>query len=92
MLCSEPTLLEREELSPYLFKLCVLEPDGGGPGGGPGRGMPGFQLLPGDAFRGGPSCGTAEPSPVPCESKWPVDAALFAAGGLGSAELGTLPA
>lgn len=55
MLRSEPTLLERDDPSLYLFRLCVLEPDGGGPGGGPGNGIPGFQVFAGDAFRAGPS-------------------------------------
>lgn len=87
MLRSEPMLFEREEPSGYLFRLCVLEVDGGGgPGGGPGKGIPGFQVLLGDAFRGGPIWGTEEEeaSAIPFEDKWPVDAALFAAGGLGS--------
>ena len=78
-------LFEREEPSGYLFKLCVREVDGGGPGGGPGKGIPGFQVLPGDAFRGGPIWGTEEEaSAVPFEDNWPLEAALLAAGGLGS--------
>lgn len=91
MLRSEEMLFEREEPSGYLFRLCVLEPDGGGgPGGGPGKGIPGFQVLLGDAFRGGAICGTEEEeaSTVPFEYSWPVDAALLAAGGLGSLSSG----
>lgn len=89
MLRSEPTLLDRDDPSGYLFRLCVLELDGGGgPGGGPGNGIPGFQVFAGDAFRAGPSCGTPEEeeeaSASPLEYRWPVDAALFAAGGFGS--------
>ena len=77
-------LFDRDEPSAYLFRLCVLDPDGGGPGGGPGSGMPGFQVLAGEGFRAGPSCGTEEDSPGPCRCSWPVEAARLAPGGLPS--------
>lgn len=53
MLRSEDWLLDRDVLSGYLFRLCVLVPDGGGPGGGPGSGIPGCQPLSGDGLRAG---------------------------------------
>lgn len=64
--------------------LCEREDDGGGPGGGPGRGIPGYQLpCLDDGLDNGTSWGWE-----PCDETAPADAALRAAGGPGT---GTTP-